>query len=220
MSGNVVPLNAPPQQPVPWQQSTGLWPMSSIVPGCTPGCPPSNLMQCYCDIQNAMQFISAIMIDLINNNPDIAKAMIDAIVNSGAALPLVGVTNGSDAQPGQVGEWLELVADPVNFPAGVVSQQTVTMGIMQPGDWNVEYVIEHELATANPADTSALVYPIPVGFSGGMPSVQGRAGHILISALARASLSVPTLVPLQLNIDNTGGQAGSCRIVFHGRRVR
>ena len=213
MSGsNVVPMTTPPPANVPWQQSAGLWPMpSTTLPGC---CPPSGLMQSWCDIQNAMAFISAVMIDLINNNPDIAQAMIDAIVKSGAALPLVGVTNGSDAQPGQVGEWVEFAMDNVTYPSGS-SVQTLSMGVLQPGDWNVWYIVYHN---ANPTNSSAIFLPLPTGFSGGAPSVQGRAGTILLSPQARASLTVPTLVPLQLTVDSTG--ASFCRVVVHARRMR
>ena len=102
-SGQVVPF------PLPWATPGPGGQLPWLPPGC---CPPGGmdaLMKCYCDIQAAMAFISKIMIDLINNDPAVAQAMIAAIEKSGSTLPLVGVTNGSDAQPGQVGEWVHLV---------------------------------------------------------------------------------------------------------------
>lgn len=197
-----------PIPPGPWG-GTG-------APGCAPGCPPNSLMQCYCDIQNATAFISAIMIDLINNNPAVAQAMIDAIVKSGAALPLIGVTNGSAAQPGQVGEFVEFVQN-VSVPSGTTSNQTVTMGVLQPGDWDCWGSAYFPMATTG----LNLTQMTTVGFQNGVDAAffggTGEVGTVATTTV-QGLISVPTLIVMQVTIETTA--AGTLSLGYFARRMR
>lgn len=216
---NVVPMptnGAPPTAPVPWPQP-GVWPMPNAMAGC---CPPSNLMQCYCDIQNATAFICAVMVDCINTNPAVAQAMIDAIQKSGSNLPLLGVTNGTPAQPGQVGEFIRMFQQAPYVATG--TQTTVTMGVLQPGDWLVWSLMGTSTLVTG---TFMVLNPIPVGFADSL--VQELAGTAMGAATAlvggptQALISVPTLVAIQINV-NTGGSgaAGTANVFFNALRVR
>lgn len=209
-------VTIPPPTPVPAQ---GYWPMPP--PGTLPGCgPPSNsLMDCYWSVQSATAFISAIMIDAINNNPAVTQAIISAIEASGSTLPLVGVTNGSNAQPGQVGEYVELDH---SFPyvSGNNQTATVTAGILQPGDWDV-------WSWANPSNfvnwLNFYLNPIPAGFSSSMWTAIGVSptlteGVAFISTAVRASLAVPTLMAFTVNYSCT--TAGNVQFVTSARRRR
>lgn len=215
---NVVPMPAaaPPGQMMPM---TGTWPMPPFPAGC---CPPGGmdaLMQCYCDIQAATAFISKVVQDLAANDPAFQQSLVDAIVASGSNVPLVGVTNGADAQPGQVGEWAETMVG-ITYPTGS-STQSVTMGILQPGDWDV-------WAFFNPDQAISAVQfylnPLPAGMMGGnLPgwfiAATDVNNALIISPVNRALISVPTLFVFTL-ITQTTGAGGPGQMVFLARRRR
>lgn len=208
-------VTVPPPTPVP---APGYWPMPP--PGALPGCgPPSgSLMDCYWSVQSATAFISAIMIDAINNNPAVAQAMIDAITKSGSALPLLGVTNGADAQPGQVGEWV-MMTQSVSLTGASNETHVVSMGVLQPGDWNC-----WAFASFSPPVVSGSwlqLTPLPAGFATNLWLVDGPGGFGIASVQTRALISVPTLIPLEVQT-NTGaaGTAGSAELFFFNRRQR
>lgn len=201
-SGTVIPF------PLPWGQS-----------GC---CPPGGmdaLMKCYCDLQQASAFIGQVMLDQINNNPAITEAIIAAIEKSGSTLPTIGVTNGSDAQPGQVGEWVDMV-NPVPFPT---AQQTipVTMGVLQPGDWTC---YGFAIPTTEVTSVQFLLNPVPAGFDSNMQAQAISTNEVssLSAPVCRALISVPTLVVFQLttNVGSPGSAAGTMYLTFAARRAR
>lgn len=212
---NVVPMPAngtPPTTPVPWPQP-GMWPMPSAMAGC---CPPSNLMQCYCDIQNATAFICAVMVDCINTNPAVTTAIIDAITKSGSNVPLLGVTNGADAQPGQVGEWV-IMSQNVSYTTGNQTQ-TVSMGILQAGDWDCWVSLNPEMAV-----TAVQFYqnPLPPGFIGGLPGwffSTDSQNALVISPVNRALISVAS--PVIMTLITTAPGAGTANMIFYARRMR
>lgn len=215
---NVVPMptNGPPTTPVPWPQP-GVWPMPSAMAGC---CPPSNLMQCYCDIQNATAFITAIMLDAINTNPAVAEAIIAAIQKSGSNLPLLGVTDGSNAQPGQVGEYVRF-QQTVSI-LGTAQTQSVTMGVLQPGDWDVWLFAGPQGWTA---DIQIYLDPLPAGFIDSGYAILGDMGAVPIAAVGmttRGSISVPTLMVMTLTTNNSGPGSGNstCGCILTARRRR
>lgn len=195
--------------PLPWGQT-----------GC---CPPGGmdaLMQCYCDIQAATKFITTIMIDAINNNPAVAQAIIAAIEKSGSNLPTLGVTNGAAAQPGQVGEWVRFTQT-VAVPA-TVSVQSLNMGILQPGDWDID-------TTAWPtvflSTCRVQLNPQPAGFSDNMYANFNASGTgestTLTTGRTQALISVPSLVVLQLATNEFGtGAAGNVTVNVSCRRMR
>lgn len=211
-------VTVPPPTPVPAQ---GYWPMPP--PGTLPGCgPPSNsLMDCYWSVQSATAFISAIMIDAINNNPAVAQAIISAIEESGSTLPLIGVTNGTDAQPGQVGEFVHFTSASLTIPTAANSQ-TVNFGVLQPGDWDC-WAYTSQLASVHDIGIGLTVQP--PGFSNPMFAFAGSAtGEIVtvVAPMARALLAVPTLVAMNLitNQAGAGSAASSATLMFSARRRR
>lgn len=226
--------NAPQTPGVPATMNT-VWPPSNpsgtVIPfplpwGGTGCCPPGGmdaLMKCYCDIQQASAFIGQIMLDQINNNPAIIAAIIAGIEKSGSNLPLVGVTNGSLAQPGQVGEFV-LFSQSVTFTAAV-QVQTLTMGVLQPGDWDCwQYAYFNQVFSS----ASMILSPVPVGFSFDLFANTGSVDPTnfeamsLVSTTAQASISVPSLIAIQFvtNALGTGPGAGSASVNFAARRRR
>lgn len=201
-SGTVIPF------PLPWGQT-----------GC---CPPGGmdaLMKCYCDIQQASAFIGQIMLDQIANNPAIIAAIIAGIEASGSSLPTVGVTNGTDAQPGQVGQWVSFMQS-IGYPA-TNTIQPLSMGVLNPGDWDV-----WGYATI-PDNTDVIGYalqlnPVPVGFSGDLYAINSTAGApeevSLVTTTERALISVPTLVVFNVHTNSTA--AGTLSVWFNARRRR
>lgn len=208
------------KSPAPGGSSVVPFPSSmwggSFPPGCCPPGGMDSLMKCYCDIQAATQFITAIMIDAINNNPAVAEAIIAAIQKSGSNLPLIGVTNGADAQPGQVGEWVMMTQYP-SYPAGS-NTQAVTMGVLQPGDWDCWARGD----TATPQNSAALTLnPMPAGFVPEMTFGINTTGEwdTIVVPPVRALISVPTLINFSLTtVPNSA--AGQATIVFIARRRR
>ena len=183
----------------------------------------ARLNQCYDDVQAMKQILAKVMADLMANDPATVQAIIDAIqshTGSGPSVPIIGVTDGSDAQPGQVGEWLQYEQNP-SYPAGPMTAN-VTMGVLQPGDWNCWLYFY----PAAPGMTSVQLElnPIPPGFSNNMYSVgivpAGEA-FSMVGPVARALVSVPTLVAFTLITNNAGtGSAGTATVGFAARRVR
>lgn len=199
-SGTVIPF------PLPWGQT-----------GC---CPPGGLdalMKCYCDIQQASAFIGQIMLDQINNNPAIIAAIIAGIEKSGSNLPLLGVTNGSEAQPGQVGEFIKYEVT-IAFPTGSASQP-ITMGVLPPGDWDVwSYANVDEGLTSIGWNTN----PTPAGFADQLLAGLGITGTewlaMVVSNTTQATTSVPSLIAF--TVLSTASTAGALGIVFCARRRR
>lgn len=203
------------------------WPMPQVTPGCCPPGGMSSLMQCYCDIQSATAFITAIMIDAINNNPAVIEAIIAGIEKSGSNLPLLGVTNGSYAQPGQVGEFVDFFAA-VPFTTAANQSVTTTMGILQPGDWDIWAVAQYSVPVISGEFFLAPQGVPPPGFSGSLYSfiftgtADDNAWTNVVSTVEQANISVPTLIALTLNTNQlgAGGFAGTCNTWFKARRRR
>lgn len=224
MSGrNVVPMPMPHGQtqgqmmPMPQMWGGG----SSYPAGCCPPGDMSSLLQCYCDVQAATAFISKVVTDLAANDPAFQKALVDGIAASGSNLPLLGVTNGSDAQPGQVGEYIQSNVN-VSYTTAMQTQN-VTMGVLQPGDWDCWQFCE---CTTFMTGVQFILAPVPVGFSNTMQGAavdsNGQVGTVVNGSAARATLSVPTLVVFSLvtNGEGAGPAAGTAVMSFNARRRR
>lgn len=203
------------------------WPMPSGFPAgcCPPGGDMNALLQCYCDIQAATAFISKIVTDLAANDPAFQKALVDGIAASGSNLPLIGVTNGADAQPGQVGENIQIVVPPVSFPATGRVAFPVSIGVLQPGDWDYWMTAETDIAVSN---LQYILSPFPAGFSDPLSSIITNIGSepeivIVVSTIGRALISVPTLVVANVTTNNVGAGGpgpGNVNLKFTARRRR
>lgn len=219
MSGSrVVPF--PMSSPVPMHTT---WPMPAggFPAGC---CPPGGmdaLLQCYCDIQAAKNFIGAIVLDLMKTDPAFAEAMVQAFADTGAALPLTGVTNGVAAQPGQVGEFVEFEKN-VSFPVTQGFTQNVSMGVLEPGDWLAWAFVGQSVASNGMSYT---LNPVPAGFSNNLSqqiagTVTGLA-TVLDAPPVQALISVPSLINFSLTTNGDAtGPAGTASVYFNALRVR
>jgi hypothetical protein len=187
----------------------------------------AQLGQCYNQVQWLTNLLTEIVTDIIETDTDVQQAIVDAIVATGSNVPLIGVTNGSNAQPGQVGEYIQWYIATQPFAVGDNVTQSVTLGVLQPGDWQCWCGFAVNGPTGN---VWVQLNPTPAGFSTNMwgqaqedlGTYGGVAGFTVLTMDARASLSVPTAVVYSLGIDNaaTGATATLGNFTFGARRAR
>lgn len=207
------PVTVPASSVIPFPTA---WGGAQALAGCCGGSGLEALNKCYWEVQQAMQFLSAIMVDLMNNDPGVQAAMIAGITKSGLPLPTTGVTNGTAATPGQVGETVILTAPALPYSA-VYSTQNVSLGILQPGDWMLSMWLD-TFTTAVTVATGVII-PLPAGFTpvtlGGQGPLQGTT---VVSRPGQANISVATSVSAQVGVQ--GSAAGSCNLNLFALRVR
>lgn len=221
---NVVPMPhaaapAPAQPPMPFP----MWGGGGSLPWGPGCCPPGGmdaLLQCYCDVQAATKFICSVMVTCIQTNPAVVDAILAAIAASGSSVPLIGVTNGSAAQPGQVGELVEYnLTQTVTVPTTGITT-IFNMGVLQPGSWFVQAVIFPGMATDN---MSFGLSPTPAGFTtaceGGM-AVTTSAESYLVGQPASANISLPTLLAFNVALQSTTPATAPVTLQVFALRVR
>jgi hypothetical protein len=222
MSGNP---SVPPNNVVPMPTN---WPGPSFNPGgrSWPS-PPSCFSElaamnaCYDSVQMMEQILAKVMTDLVTNNTAVQQAIVEAIAASGSNVPLIGVTNGSDAQPGQVGEWF---FQQQNITVtGVQSQTTMVSVTLQPGDW--DFWAEMAVGVfVN--DVQFVLSPAPAGVSDNQQAILATApGTVeaiwLVGPTSRLSSSVPVLLPYQVMFNTlAAASAGGATMIFKARRRR
>jgi len=178
----------------------------------------ARLNQCYDDVQAMKQILSKVMADLIQNDPAIVKSIIEEISKAGTSVPILGVTDGSDAQPGQVGEYL-FFSEAFPIPSGNETQ-SVSLGILPPGDWDV-------FVFATPSAAISVLYywlnPLPAGFStnamGYQENSAGTTAATVSGIPTRGLISNPTLMAFNIWTDNTGA-AATANLYASARRAR
>lgn len=186
--------------------------------GCAPG-DLTALNQCYDDLANASDLISALMIDLINNNPAVSQAIIDAMTKNGYALPVLGTTNGTPAIAPQVGQYIQFTGT-LAYTA-TVSSALLSLGVLPAGDWDCWLWATFTSAT-NGAQMQLL--PLPAGFAA-MPtassfSVVWPANAVLSTMTVQALTSVDSLIVADVAAVATSGQSGTMTVNFGARRRR
>jgi hypothetical protein len=163
----------------------------------------SGLMQCWQDISQFQQFLACMLSTM-------------------GPVPLQGVTDGSNALAGNIGEFVTMQAS-FSIPTAAQVGAIVTVGVLSPGDWTCNAYCN---TTVVVSDLSFHLSPIPAGFSNAMDAALGNAAGLLnatfISPMARGSISVPTLVAFAANTNtiSAGTTAGSGTIYFSARRSR
>lgn len=193
--------------------------LAKPLPGCCPPGELAGLIRCYDDVNAATDFISAILIDLINNNPDVAQAMIQAIEKSGSALPLLGVTNGTPAIAPQVGQYVQL-SGTLDYTATPASAM-LSLGVLPAGDWDCWL-----WATFTSLTSGALysLNPLPAGFAAN-PYASSNAATwppqmILSSMTVEALTSGDSLIVADTQVVASSGQSGTMTVNFAARRRR
>lgn len=140
---------------------------------------------------------------------------------------LAGVTDGSNAAPGYVGEFIT-GNSAFNYPAATYTTFNLTPLVMPAGDWNM-----WAFMGVSTAIDSATFYlnPIPLGVSNGMGALSGVKGTptgpvselaTMVCPMARGSFSVPTALAFFAAVDQTAGSlpAGNGYLNVNARRVR
>ena len=135
--------------------------------------------------------------------------------------PIIGVTDGSKAAPGEVGELIIGTANTA-YPASSLNwNATLSPLVVPPGDW---------LLTSSMGFSTMIqgayfyLSPLPPGISNNMSGQAYTANttaaeFTLIGTVASLSVSVPTLLPFFVNLD-TLTNAGTAYIQVEGRRMR
>jgi len=177
----------------------------------------ARLNQCYDDVQAMKQILSKVISDLMANDPAVVQSIIDAIQShtGGATVPLVGSTDGSLAQPGQVGEFiLQTSTGSLTVDTGT---QTVGLSamVLPPGDFDVQAWVDYG-TTCNggyfsPINTGTAI----VQGNLGAWSVAGtpQVGILISSAIAQVVTKEPTLLVWNLssvNVTNAGPFTFEC----------
>lgn len=186
-------------------------------PGCTCGCRddcgPSwsqSAIDCYNQMSQFRNMLSQIMQDPCFQMP-----------------PIKGVTDGSNAKPGEVGEFVtgSATMNYAAYPSDTTS--LISTLVIAPGDWDIWAWVE----TSTPVGAAAFsLSPLPAGMSnnmggGGVPaSVSGTEEWLVnIGKAARGSFTVPTLLSFSVTVHqaiNAALLAGSATLNVEARRRR
>jgi hypothetical protein len=169
-------------------------------------------MQCWQDIAQFQQFLQCMLSQM-------------------GPVPLQGVTDGSSAKAGYIGEFLTAtITTPWSIASGANQTQNVSTIVMPPGDWDLSC----RLAVTFPfTNTLFNCTPLPAGMTGDLSGAVGATGMGAISPIqetylimpgmtSRLSNTVPTLIPMSIIIDNATGAAvsGNTLMTVSGRRAR
>lgn len=206
----------------------------SVVPFHQPH-PPGCTCQMCCQIDSdtircwqQMQLFEQMISDIVNKifaNP--TPEMITAITNmfNTNVIPSVGVTDGSNAKPGHVGELLHFYVPAIPFTAAQ-QLQVIPVGIIPPGDWQIQ--IEAGVQSGAMGSLSGQLDTLPVGFTHYLQTyfqidiTPGTAGEILATSLwAKANVTVPT--PMNYRVTTNffqTGTAGTFALAAEARRMR
>lgn len=186
--------------------------------GCAPG-DMTGLIQCYDDLANASELIAKLMIDLINNDPAVAQAIIDAITKNGYALPVLGTTNGTPAITPQVGEYVQFTGT-LAYTSSVASA-LLSLGVLPPGDWDCWLWATFSSVTAG---AQFQLLPLPAGFAANPAASSVSATWppqiILSSMTVRALTTIDSLIVADTAVVASSGQSGTMTVNFGARRRR
>ena len=146
--------------------------------------------------------------------------------------PIIGVVDGTDAAPGEVGEFIQALGT-FNYAAYPnTSQENITLLNLPPGDWDA--AASASFTTAVGAVFFALAAPVPTGASNSMVGFTGDFGPpgalaadvaevALIGQWARLSFANTTPLIFVLQVDqgtNASLLAGTMTIRIECRRRR
>jgi len=145
--------------------------------------------------------------------------------------PIIGVVDGSDASPGQVGEFLKAVGTfdyAAGSTAGVTSTGTLTLINMPPGDWDFTIsamfttLIGSALFLLNPPVTgmSNKLFGLAGNFASA--STTGEETAIIIGQSGRGSFAVTTPLVFEVQVfqGNVDLPAGTMALEIEARRRR
>lgn len=140
--------------------------------------------------------------------------------------PIVGVVDGSDAAPGEVGEFITGIGFFPYLGYPNASNGTLTLLNVPPGDW--DFTVSSSYTGLIDGSQFALS-PKPVGMSNDMIgenanfAMGSESNFVIIGQSARGSFAVNTVMTFEVNVDNSatpGLVAGTMGIRLEGRRRR
>lgn len=195
------------------QNVTPLWgrPPTGVWPPCPPGPGMSGLFrleECWRDVKAAKEALKRIIADIIAEDPTIV-----------AGVGVAGVTDGSWAQPGQVGEVVQFIT-PVSYGEGTQTQN-VSAGILPPGDWDLYASAGFSTVLLG---AQFVLNPVPAGFDFALNAASQASlneGIVLVSQLGLAHTSAPSLLAYAVTTNVAAGTgAGTMTLFTVGRRRR
>jgi hypothetical protein len=214
-----------------------IWPMPPIPPGppCPPYGPPSCFDQvakaqaCWDQSQSLYNLVEDVVETIFANNPSI----IPPPPPSAGSGPIIGVTDGSVAAPGQVGEVLSSLLSGT-FTGAIsgtsASQTALSIMTLTPGDWNVQYWLQ---VNADIQGAAFALGPSPAGALNSMETIlfgypaftdpEGTfQGVILTAATTPINVATPTLLAGTLTVwsGTTSVTSGPYTMKMWARRVR
>jgi hypothetical protein len=207
-----------------------------------PPCPPSGpdwdeMLACWREIRDFKRLIDGVIKELYGDTPPASTTLLDIInaaienhpptqtvieniVNNyvtNNVVPTMGITDGSAATPGQVGEFYQSLTM-VPYTTGTQTQQ-VSSGMLPAGDWDCEATF---VPYGNIQIISFHLNPQPAGFSQIMTGIitqvdPGQA--VAMSSLCRALTTENTTLNFQL-LTTTSAAANQGSLIFVARRMR
>lgn len=187
---------------------------------CDCGCDP-----CQCGDCGPSWSQSAI--DCYNQMSQFREMLAQILQDPKLRIPLIGITDGSNAKPGEVGEYIKGAAT-VHYAAyPTVTVQTVSVLVVPPGDWNLwgYMTLSTGVGGANFATTTP-----PAGMDDWITAlaiesaVAGSVDYIFLpSNTVRGLFTVPSLIATQVTVWQTTNAtlpAGVATVKIMGRRMR
>lgn len=189
------------------------------LPGCEPQGGMAGLIQCSENVNAATAFVQAILIDLINNDPTTAEAMIGAINKAGSNVPSNGVTNGMPATSPQVGQYVQF-SGTLDYTSTVASA-LLSLGVLPAGDWDCWLWATF---TAVLQGAAVSLSPLPAGFAANptMGVIYGATppNATIFSMQVEALTSGDSLIVANTQAAATSGASGTMTVYFAARRRR
>lgn len=140
--------------------------------------------------------------------------------------PIIGVVDGSNAAPGEVGEFITgtVTMSYAAYPSATT--QTMTVLNVPPGDWDFTVSSAY---TGLIGGSQFALSPKPVGMSNDMIGENANfalgtmENIVVIGQSARGSFAVTTVMAFEMNVDNSPTStlaAGTMSLRLEGRRRR
>lgn len=215
-----------------WQCGTPCPPPPCPPPQCAPAPqPPScfsavaKAQSCYDQSQALYNLVSQVVSDIFMKNPGIIPSPPPG-VGSG---PILGVTDGSNAAPGEVGEFIQLTGQLAYAAYPTNTTGVISLGVIPPGDWDFDVSVYYSSFIGG---TNFILSPGPAGISNGMAGISAELSFttpgtfenvLVIGQAARGSFAVPSLMAFGIQVNQgqaSGLAAGTATMYLEARRAR
>jgi hypothetical protein len=231
--GPCPPPPCPPCSPQAWPP---IWPPPQN--WCPPPCPPPQPPSCFSGVSKANQcwdnsqalydLVTQVVEDIFAKNPGIIPPP-NPTAGSG---PILGVTNGSTAAPGEVGELLQTVVQIPYAAYPTITEPIISTLVVPPGDWDLWCAMR--FAGGAPGAIGGASFglnPEPPGITSDMGGLiifgttvgQAEEGATIIGTQACLSTATPQLLAFQVVINQSTDStlpAGTAGFQVIGRRRR